>query len=117
MTHMSVGTAPAVGPRIGGEMTVSVWEGVDQTGWIDLGSDHWLEPIIQPDGTPYGWYDHHVNPQTKKRCEGAVPRRNCRPGMQGWDVLSEEPLTLAPSLLCQQCGDHGWVRDGKWQPS
>ena len=30
-----------------------------------------------------------------------------------WQVLSEEPLTLSPSVLCD-CGDHGWIRDGKW---
>jgi hypothetical protein len=32
-------------------------------------------------------------------------------------VVQEEPLTLAPSLLCEQCGWHGFVRDGKWVPA
>lgn len=26
-------------------------------------------------------------------------------------------LTLSPSLLCGTCGDHGFVRDGKWVPA
>lgn len=35
----------------------------------------------------------------------------------GWDLVSEEPLTLSPSLLCLACGHHGFIRDGKWVPA
>jgi len=31
-----------------------------------------------------------------------------------WSVDKWEPLTLSPSLLCTICGDHGFVREGKW---
>lgn len=31
-----------------------------------------------------------------------------------WTVERDEPLTLSPSILCRTCGDHGFVRDGKW---
>ena len=31
-----------------------------------------------------------------------------------WHVESWEPLTLSPSVLCRECGDHGFVRSGKW---
>jgi hypothetical protein len=34
-----------------------------------------------------------------------------------WKVESWEPLTLSPSLLCRRCGDHGFIRDGKWIPA
>lgn len=30
-----------------------------------------------------------------------------------WQVESWEPLTVSPSLLCS-CGDHGFIREGKW---
>jgi hypothetical protein len=30
-----------------------------------------------------------------------------------WTVESWDPLTLSPSLLCA-CGDHGFIREGKW---
>lgn len=33
-----------------------------------------------------------------------------------WDVLSWEPLTLSPSILCE-CGDHGFIREGRWVPA
>lgn len=30
-------------------------------------------------------------------------------------LVSEEPLTLEPSILCPiGCGDHGYVREGRW---
>jgi len=35
-----------------------------------------------------------------------------------WTVVSETPLTLSPSLVCDTtrggCGLHGFVRDGHW---
>lgn len=33
-----------------------------------------------------------------------------------WQLVSLEPLTLSPSLLCV-CGDHGFIRDGQWVPA
>jgi hypothetical protein len=33
-----------------------------------------------------------------------------------WTVESWEPLTLSPSLLCA-CGDHGFIRGGRWVPA
>lgn len=32
-----------------------------------------------------------------------------------WQVLSWDPLTLDPSILCH-CGDHGHIRQGRWVP-
>ena len=36
-----------------------------------------------------------------------------------WQVISWEPLTLSPSILClaEGCGDHGFIREGKWVPA
>ncbi len=47
--------------------------------------------------------------------EGWVPIRPKNPG--GWDVVSEDPLTLTPSLRCRACGHHGWIRAGAWVPA
>lgn len=32
-----------------------------------------------------------------------------------WKIESEDPLTLSPSILCRACGDHGHIRNGKWE--
>lgn len=34
-----------------------------------------------------------------------------------WQVESWDPLTLSPSLLCTECGDHGFIRAGRWVPA
>lgn len=34
-----------------------------------------------------------------------------------WQVHSFDPLTVSPSLLCMRCGDHGFIRDGRWVPA
>lgn len=33
-----------------------------------------------------------------------------------WHVHQWEPLTLHPSLLCDTCGLHGYIREGMWVP-
>ena len=29
-------------------------------------------------------------------------------------LVSRDPLHVEPSILCAACGDHGFIRDGKW---
>lgn len=33
-----------------------------------------------------------------------------------WQVESLDPVTISPSLLCQ-CGHHGFIRSGRWEPA
>jgi hypothetical protein len=100
---------------------------------IDLGHDHklWF----------FGWHpDRELNPQyeTKpdieragatvghKKSDGSdclggiwfdVPEAfELVGGRAVWQVQSWEPLTVSPSLLCH-CGDHGFIREGKWVPA
>jgi hypothetical protein len=50
-------------------------------------------------------------------CEGAITFDSeiAREVFNGpfWQVECWDPLTLSPSLLCK-CGDHGFIRQGKW---
>jgi hypothetical protein len=35
-----------------------------------------------------------------------------------WQVQSLEPLTISPSVQAlHECGDHGFIREGKWVPA
>lgn len=38
-------------------------------------------------------------------------------GPEGWTVVSKDPLTISPSILCCQCNVHGFFREGKWVPA
>ena len=46
--------------------------------------------------------------------EGRAWAKNFDNRIDTWKVESDDPLTLSPSLLCSACGDHGFVRNGKW---
>jgi hypothetical protein len=104
---------------------------------LDLGHSHYL--------WFHGWSpDRDLNPQYKnvpdieKACATVShPRADGKPGVcwsginfdgeahrklwpderHRWKVESWDPLTTSPSLLCMECGDHGFIRNGKWVPA
>lgn len=103
-----------------------------------IGSDHWLSWFgWAPDRELNPQYEgvadvERAGVQVWHRrasgvlCCGAVTFRSpamelVMPGRPMWDVESWEPLTFAPSVLCRfpleaggECGDHGYVREGRW---
>lgn len=46
-------------------------------------------------------------------CTGAVSTNPA--DTPNWTLHSEKPLHLEPSLLCRSCGNHGFIRAGKWE--
>lgn len=34
-----------------------------------------------------------------------------------WTVEQGDPITISPSLLCRDCGHHGFIRGGRWVPA
>jgi hypothetical protein len=38
-------------------------------------------------------------------------------GLGNHTVVAEEPVHLTPSLLCPECGLHGFIHDGRWVPA
>ena len=44
----------------------------------------------------------------------------CAPALQlgaGHVIEQRDPLTISPSILCPDCGTHGFVRAGRWSPA
>lgn len=39
-----------------------------------------------------------------------------RTGRFLWTLVSEEPLTVTPSISKPECGIHGYITEGKWIP-
>lgn len=72
--------------------------------------------IRRVDGKLYGVaYDHYSPFPEHELHTGWVP---CKPAASdGWDVISEEPLTLAPSIMCRRCSFHGHIVNGRWEPA
>jgi hypothetical protein len=107
---------------------------------LDLGHDHTLrftswapDRALNPqyDGIPdvdrWGAIVSHPNgpnpvaATSTGRCEGAITfdgpvQQQVEPNRPKWTVESWDPLTLSPRLLCG-CGDHGFIRNGRWVPA
>jgi hypothetical protein len=91
-------------------------------GWAP---DRKLNPQYKgiPDIEKVGVIVEHQRPDNGADCASAVtfdiPEVHRVKGFRGpfWTVVSWEPLTLDPSLLCRACQDHGHIREGLWVPS
>jgi hypothetical protein len=72
----------------------------------------------------YGMLIFHPSADPVRRgeeCAGAVTfagdvQREVSPSATTWTVESWESLTISPSVLCS-CGDHGFIREGRWIPA
>lgn len=91
---------------------------------LDLGGGHRFEftgIYGQPEDVIGGGIHYHPKPAGAEcegddgMCAGAVTfKGHGQDGHPEWDVVSMDPLTLSPSLLCRTCGSHGFIRGGKW---
>lgn len=81
---------------------------------IDVGAGCTIE-WIEAGGSRVGYYFlHPLESSPTGRCGGVGwtdPAHNVE--SPHWAIVMEEPLTLAPSLLCH-CGFHGWIQAGRW---
>lgn len=82
------------------------------------------------DGVTGTFVSMHGDPE-KKRIGIVVVHRRPDNGEECWaschwgypgkseqhELVSMDPLTVAPSLDCPECGLHGYIRDGKWVPA
>lgn len=84
--------------------------------WIDLGLGSEVQRGLHPDtGELLGFHWRHYKPDGSFCHQGFIATHYENPDL-GWQLVSLDPLTLAPSLLCRVCGTHGFIRDGKWMP-
>lgn len=96
---------------------------------LTLGDDHFAEfygwypdrnlnpqYAAFPDADRIGVIYYHKRPDNGKWCSGAIMFSTAPAPLTGlrWTLESLDPLTVSPSLLCQRCGDHGFIRNGKW---
>lgn len=72
-------------------------------------------------GVTSGLIESHPHAATGERCSGAITFDLVQTvGLEHrarWRVVSRDPLTLEPSLLCRTCGHHGFIRGGRWIPA
>ncbi len=86
---------------------------------LDLGDNHWLQFIAYQDDPRTGGAQHHLKADGTMcggwvAFEGGAWARAFDHTITTWKVECVDPLTLSPSLLCRGCGDHGFIRAGRW---
>lgn len=90
------------------------------TDWIDLEAGVRVAFFNAPGGVPRGGlFVEHPRPDGTGRCMGTIhfydaprPETPWIP-LQKWELVSESPLTVTPSLDCRACGWHHWIRGGR----
>ncbi len=94
----------------------------DRTDREDIGSGHSITLYTDADDdTITGLIAWHQRPDGTE-CNGGsvlfdVPANAHAPAHTKWTVITLDPLHLEPSLLCTRCGDHGFIRLGRWVPA
>lgn len=85
---------------------------------IDLGHDVRVMFTTGADGSRVGLLESHRSPDGRECGGGVVFDVPGAEGLKGarWGVESWEPLTLSGSVLCS-CGNHGFIRAGRWVPA
>ena len=84
---------------------------------LDLGDGHWIDWTQYKDVRCGGIITHTTAKTETGLCSGSFWIDGLRPPFSDRDVWTMtgtfECPTLAPSFLCH-CGDHGFIREGKW---
>lgn len=90
---------------------------------IETGPGYSLTPVEFAGDDPVrivGYQERHPRPDNGEPCVGFIwVDATSKAHVDGpvWTVEQADPLTLSPSIKCRSCGNHGFVREGKWVPA
>lgn len=89
--------------------------------WIELGHGVSIVFTSWNRHDKAGLIHNHPRPDNGQQCAGGIMFdlpgvRDAFPDRELWMLARTEPLTITPSLLCSECGSHGWITDGVWVP-
>lgn len=93
---------------------------MDMNVWHDIGDEHFIKFASYKDDPKSGATVRHKK-SDGSICDGWIDfdgsawAQEFNNNITVWQVLSWEPLTLSPSIACRSCGDHGFIRNGKWE--
>jgi hypothetical protein len=78
-------------------------------GVLDLGARHFVRPCGDPPTWWMWWHDCATVTHTAWGWIGDQGDKK-----SGHRIASTSPLHVEGSLVCEDCGDHGWIHDGRW---
>lgn len=91
----------------------------DAEGVIDIGHGVHIKFTVRGDHDEVcGIYESHecLDGEGMGAVTFDVPAAEGLPGPR-WTVEQLDPLTISPSVLCGTCGNHGFIREGRWVPA
>lgn len=77
-------------------------------GWVQYGRI-WLARLKSGD-----YLGAHLGP-TQEPCKASPRTLDVTSGDAHRVDVPAPGLTISPSIACEHCGLHGWVRDGLWE--
>lgn len=84
-------------------------------------TDGWITLVGVGSGVEVAWYAlndvgirHTCNRGAKRGTIICAPRLVLNEP-NGHSIISEHPVTISPSILCFDCGLHGFIRNGRWE--
>lgn len=75
---------------------------------LDLGDGHSVRLFLDEDDNITGFVESHDTPEGEP-CGGMVEI-----GEDEWKILTPDPLTVHPSIVCDYCDSHGVIYAGIW---
>lgn len=93
----------------------NTWPGNDTV--FSIGTDEYADwELERGTGRKVGLHTWHWVESAGHWCGGWLGFTNVEGAFPGsvHQLVSEDPLTVMPSLLCPRCQHHGWIRDGRW---
>ena len=72
------------------------------------------ERVLLGAGLTLVWEEGEAQPSIEHRCARPDATILSAPQLQHDISGSREAPTIRPSVLCSDCGLHGWITDGKW---
>lgn len=82
------------------------------TSVVDLGPKH-MAAVVYPDGTIRF---KHLCDRGQRGILVCAPALQLGPHGTGHQLAAADPLTITPSVLCPDCGTHGYITAGRWVP-
>ncbi|MBS2962597.1 hypothetical protein KGA66_06030 [Actinocrinis puniceicyclus] len=105
-------------PPPGKDEPPNTWPGNDSV--FSIGPDEYaVWETERGTGKRIGLHTWHWDQANGHWCGGWLGFTNVEghPPRSKHELVREDPLTVAPSLLCSRCQHHGWIRDGQWVPA
>lgn len=89
-------------------------DGIDRT---DLGHGVSYSWVSNQSGKRIGIIEWHVCQDPDGELSGGGVYFEMPGDGPRWQLESQDPLTISPSVLCVRCGLHGFIKDGRWLPA